>query len=72
MEKDKHKEKGDGVMGKAAEQYATFDVRSLLSKKSSIVSSKEALKDVQAIKWEEEVLRGERTVVARRKRNEEE
>lgn len=51
-------------MSNAMKQYGTLDLQVLASKKSKIVSSQEALKDVKPIEWGNDVLRGEKRVIA--------
>jgi len=46
--------------------YRKLDLNNLLSKKSIIVSSKEALKDVTPIQWSKDVLCGKVKVIVSR------
>lgn len=50
-------------MDKKETQYARFDLQILANKKSRIVSSEEALKDVVPIDWGSEVLEGKKKVL---------
>lgn len=50
-------------MDKKETQYAHFDLQILANKKSWIVSSEEALKDVIPIDWGSEVLEGKKKVL---------
>ena len=50
-------------MDKKETQYAHFDLQILANKKSRIISSEEALKDVVPIDWGSEVLEGKKKVL---------
>lgn len=50
-------------MDKKETQYAHFDLQTLANKKSRIISSEEALKDVIPIDWGSEVLDGKKKVL---------
>lgn len=64
LTKNMKKNTGDDSMGNAVINRSVLDLNALMSKKSKIVSSKEALKDVKPIDWSDEVLRGEKKVTA--------
>lgn len=58
---------GDDGMSNAVVKYSAIDLQSLMGKKCKIISSEKALKDVKPIEWEEEILRGEKRVIATKK-----
>jgi len=43
-------------------KYNTLDLNNLNNKKTKIVSSEEALKDISPINWSKEVLSGEKKI----------
>lgn len=51
-----------------ATDYNTFDLNKIMQKKSKIVSSEDALKDVIPVEWSDEVLRGKEKVVLNKKK----
>lgn len=51
-------------MSNTVKTYGTLDIQTLKNKKGKIISSKDALRDVKAIEWGEEVLRGEKKIIA--------
>lgn len=55
--------KGDDVMSNVMERYATLDLQALSRKKSKIVSSQEALRDVKPVEWDKDVMQGKRKVI---------
>ena len=52
-------------MGNATVQYNTLDLQTLLSKKSKIVSSEEALQDIVPVQWDDEVLNSQEKITVR-------
>lgn len=44
-------------------EYKKLDMNKLFSKKSTIISTKESLKDVVPIEWNNEVLSGKKKVI---------
>lgn len=50
-------------MSNMAEKYSTLDLCALMKKKSKVVSSGEALKDVKPVEWGKEVTEGKRKVL---------
>ena len=55
--------KGDEDMGNTLAKYNTLDLCALMGKKSKIVSSDEALKNVRPIEWSDDVMQGKKKVV---------
>lgn len=51
-------------MGNTTVKYNTLDLCALMGKKSKIVSSDEALKDIKPIEWGDEVVQGKKKVLA--------
>lgn len=47
-------------MNKKAVPNASLDLQFLTHKKSRVVSSQEALKDIEPIKWDSEILKGKK------------
>lgn len=55
--------KGDEDMGNTVVKYNTLDLCTLMGKKSKIVSSEEALKNVKPIEWSDDVIQGKKKVL---------
>jgi len=66
---DFDKKEEDNSMSAAG--YATLNMNIINTKKSKIISSKEALKDVTPIIWDNEVLNGNKKVIITKANNEE-
>lgn len=49
-------------MSDVMEKYAALDLQALMRKNGKIISSKDALKDVQPAAWGEDVLQGKKKV----------
>ena len=49
-------------MSNTMKKYTALDLQILTKKKGKIVTSEEALKDVQPVEWGEDVLRGRKKV----------
>jgi len=56
--------KGDDDMSNTVKTYGTLNMHSLKNKKGKIISSKDALRDVKPIEWGDEILRGEKRIIA--------
>jgi len=62
---DKNIEGDDDMSTLAIEnkEYRRLDITKLRSKKSSVISSEESLKDIVPIDWSDEVLSGKKKVI---------
>ena len=69
--KEQFQENGDDAMSNVMEKYATLDLQTLMRKNGKIISSKEALKDVQPVDWGKDVLQGKKKVTVTRVKSEE-
>lgn len=58
--KAKLKRRGSVMMAKS---FKSLNINNLNSKKSSIVSSKDSLKDISPIDWSKDVLEGKRKIL---------
>lgn len=47
-------------------KYNTLDLQVLLSKKSKIVSSEEALREVEPVSWSDDVMQSQKKVVVKK------
>ncbi len=47
-------------------KYNTLDLQALLSKKSKIVSSEEALREVEPVSWSDDVMQSQKKVVVKK------
>ena len=47
-------------------EYNTLDLKALLSKKSKIVSSEEALHEVELVSWSDDVMQSKKKVVVKK------
>ena len=70
--KEQFQGNGDDAMSNVMEKYATLDLQALMRKNGKIISSEEALKDVQPVDWGKDVLQGKKKVTATRVKSEEE
>ncbi len=70
-EKSNARKQGDDTMSNSAMPYAALDLHALSKKNVKIISSKDALKDVVPIPWEEDVLEGNRRVIVAKEKKEE-
>jgi len=55
-----------------AEKYNHLDINMLMKKKGEIVSSKNALQNIEPILWDEERLPGDKKVILQKKKYKEE
>lgn len=61
-EKTKERKQGDDAMSSSVVSYAKLDLHSLGKKNVKAVSSKEALKGVIPMEWEEDTIQGRKKV----------
>lgn len=47
-------------------KYNTLDLQAVLSKKSKIVSSEKALREVEPVSWSDEVMQSQKKVVVKK------
>jgi len=47
-------------------KYNTLDLQALLSKKSKIVSSEKALREVEPVSWSDDVMQSQKKVVVKK------
>lgn len=69
--KEQFQGNGDDAMSNVMEKYATLDLQALMRKNGKIISSEEALKDVQPVDWGKDVLQGKKKVTVTRVKSEE-
>lgn len=53
-------------MSDASVKYNTLDLQAVLSKKSKIVSSEEALREVVPVSWSDDVMQSQKKVVVKK------
>ena len=53
-------------MSNASVKYNTLDLQTVLSKKSKIVSSEEALREVEPVSWSDDVMQSRKKVVVKK------
>ena len=53
-------------MSDTSVKYNTLDLQALLSKKSKIVSSEEALREVEPVSWSDDVMQSQKKVVVKK------
>lgn len=51
-----------------ATEYNTFDLNVIMKKNAKVISSEEALKDVNPVEWSEDILQGKEKVVIKKKK----
>ena len=53
-------------MSNTTVKYNTFDLKALLSKKTTIVSYEEALREVEPVSWSDDVMQLQKEVVVKK------
>lgn len=65
------RKQGDDAMGSSVMSYAGLDLHSLGKKNVKVVSSREALKDVEPITWEDDILQGRKKIMVTKREGKE-
>lgn len=53
-------------MSNALEKYNTLNLQTLMSKKSKIVSSEEALHEIEPVSWSDEVMQSQKKIIVKK------